>query len=98
MSKDSDTERVLDARLDNRTGADRPKVEEFPAKPQQIDGPDIIHQAEATQAEIERRVEAADGDATDGKGMFSPGPHGLSDPSVRENDEPVFGTEGLKAE
>lgn len=92
--QDTGTAQTVDPRLDNRTGDQRPPLEEFPAKPQQIDGPDLLHQKEATAAALE----AKDEDDVERKGMFSPGPHGLSDESVRENDEPEFGTEGLKAE
>ncbi|MEV5445253.1 hypothetical protein AB0N23_22335, partial [Streptomyces sp. NPDC052644] len=31
----------IDPRLDNRTGDQRPPLEEFPAKPQQVDGPEL---------------------------------------------------------
>lgn len=80
----------VDARLDNRSGADRPLLESYPAKPQQIDGPDVMTQVEHTRAVLAER-EAAVGDR---KGMFSPGPHGLSDESARGSDRPL-GTEGL---
>lgn len=81
----------VDARLDNRTGAAAPRLEEWPAKPQQIDGPDLAHQAEHTAATL-RNLEQEVGDR---KGMYSPGPHGLSEESLRETDGPVFGTESL---
>jgi len=74
---------VVDARLDNRSGADRPPVEVFPAVPQQIDGPDVQHQAEFTRAYLdsaESRVGAR-------KGMYSPGPHGLSEVEVRKGHD-----------
>jgi hypothetical protein len=80
----------VDARLDNRTGADRPPLESFPAKPQQIDGPDVMHQVEHTRRTLKQREQ----EAGDRKGMFSPGPHGLSDERLREG-ETTFGTEGL---
>lgn len=72
---------VLDARLDNRSGLDRPRRESFPAVPQQVDGPDLMHQAEFTKAylsEVEKSVE--DGSR---KGLHSPGPHGLGEESER---------------
>jgi len=85
----------VDARLDNRTGADRPPLEKFPAKPQQVDGPDVIHQVEHTRATLKKDALGNDvGDPGARKGMFSPGPHGLSDESLREG-ETSFGTEGL---
>ncbi len=90
----------VDARLDNRTGADRPQIEEWPAKPQQVDGPDVIHQVEFTRQVLADRQAA---DAGNAKGMFSPGPHGLGDETLREGGAPgetetLYGTEGLTAE
>jgi hypothetical protein len=70
----------VDARLDNRAGDQRPPLESFPAKPQQVDGPDLVHQAEHTRRVL---AERADGDDVDRKGMHSAGPHGLSDESER---------------
>ena len=86
----------VDARLDNRTGADRPPLESWPAKPQQIDGPDVMHQAEHTRRTLRNREQATGGH----KGMFSPGPHGLGDESLREGgpagaEQTLYGTEGL---
>jgi hypothetical protein len=69
----------VDARLDNRAGAARPPVEDWPAKPQQIDGPDLMHQTEHTAATLREREEVGNV-----KGMFSPGPHGLSGEDERE--------------
>ncbi|MFF5795798.1 hypothetical protein [Streptomyces albogriseolus] len=62
----------IDPRLDNRTGDQRPKLEEFPAKPQQIDGPEL-GQERAVAARAERE------DVGQRKGAKSPGPHGLGD-------------------
>ena len=74
----------VDARLDNRVGADRPPLESFPAKPQQIDGPDVQHQVEHTR----RTLDAAKaGGSVERKGMFSPGPHGLSDEDERKGTD-----------
>lgn len=82
----------VDARLDNRTGDDRPKLEQWPAKPQQIDGPDVMSQVEHTRRVLAgRNRETETGER---KGMFSPGPHGLSDESLRDG-ETTYGTEGL---
>ncbi|MCX4622787.1 hypothetical protein ACF09G_13140 [Streptomyces albogriseolus] len=64
----------IDPRLDNRTGDQRPKLEEFPAKPQQIDGPEL-GQERAVAARAERERE----DVGRRKGAKSPGPHGLGD-------------------
>jgi hypothetical protein len=83
----------VDARLDNRSGRFRPPLETFPAKPQQIDGPDIIHQVEHTRETLSLLTDV-EGDR---KGMFSPGPHGLSDENLREGPT-TFGSEGLTVE
>lgn len=83
----------VDARLDNRTGADRPPIEKWPAKPQQIDGPDVMHQVEHTRRVLQER----ESEVGERKGMFSPGPHGLSDESLRDGPT-SYGTEGLTAE
>jgi hypothetical protein len=82
----------VDARLDNRTGDDRPPVESWPAKPQQVDGPDVMGQVEHTRRALADR--SRESDTAERKGMFSPGPHGLSDESLRDG-ETTFGTEGL---
>jgi hypothetical protein len=81
----------VDARLDNRTGAAAPRLESWPAKPQQVDGPDVAHQNEHTAAVLRDREESV-GDL---KGMFSPGPHGLSDESLRETESPLYGSESV---
>lgn len=83
----------VDPRLDNRVGDQRPKVEKFPAKPQHIDGPDVLHQREHTEKTLKDARKAAK--KGDQKGMFSPGPHGLSSEDVRETDKVQFGTEGF---
>jgi hypothetical protein len=64
----------IDPRLDNRTGDQRPKLEEFPAKPQQIDGPEVGEER-VRPAKRGRAVE----DRGPRKGAKSPGPHGLGD-------------------
>jgi hypothetical protein len=81
----------VDARLDNRSGVNAPPLEEWPAKPQQIDGPDLEHQAEFTRKFLEGREESVG----ERKGQFSPGPHGLSDESQR-GGQAVEGREGWK--
>ncbi len=86
----------VDARLDNRRGADRPPLETWPAKPQQIDGPDVMTQVEHTRKVLAERDDVAG----ERKGMFSAGPHGLSDESLRESGPkgetaPLYGTESL---
>lgn len=88
----------VDARLDNRRGNDRPVVGDV--KPQQIDGPDITEQVEWTKRAIaEREANTAEGRA----GMFSAGPHGRSDDSLREGGalgekKTLYGTESLTEE
>lgn len=77
----------VDARLDNRRGADRPPLEEWPAKPQQIDGPDVMGQVEHTRRTLADRDDD-EGAVGKRKGMFSPGPHGLSDVSERGDRSP----------
>src|SRR5690606_7655634 len=47
----------VDARLDNRTGADRPPLESWPAKPQQVDGPDVAGQVAHTRKSLAEREE-----------------------------------------
>lgn len=77
----------IDARLDNRSGAQRPPLEEWPAKPQQVDGPDVAHQVEHTRATL-KEFEESTGPV---KGQYSIGSHGLSkDESLREG-RPVQG-------
>lgn len=66
----------VDMRLDDRTGAARPPLEEFPAVPQQVDGPDVEHQAQHT---ADHRAKGVDDDDVERKGAKSLGPHGLSD-------------------
>lgn len=70
------SEDVIDPRLDNRVGRQRPPLETFPAKPQQIDGPDVANQPTAREAAA-MATEVADNVTR--KGMGSPGPHGLGD-------------------
>lgn len=88
----------VDARLDNRRGNDRPVVGEV--KPQQIDGPDITEQVEWTRKALQdREANSAEGRA----GMFSAGPHGRSDESLREGGpvgekQTLYGTESLTEE
>lgn len=64
----------VDPRLDNRTGRQRPPLEEFPAKPQQIDGPDVTEQPDRSA-----RPHAEEDDDLPRKGLKSTGPHGLGD-------------------
>lgn len=69
--------------LDNRTGSQRPPLESDPAVPQQVDGPDLLHQADHAAA-----VERANKDADIArKGMFSPGDHGLGPVSARDRGD-----------
>jgi len=78
----------VDARLDNRQGRFRPVFEEWPAKPQQIDGPDVVHQLEHSRATLGQLTDEVDGDA---KGMYSIGSHGLSKDADLREGRPVQG-------
>jgi hypothetical protein len=75
---------VVDARLDNRAGADRPARVDFPAVPQQVDGPDVAHQAEFTRRFLSQQKSANPEGLL---GMSSPGPHGLSDAKERQGHD-----------
>lgn len=72
------SEQTIDPRLDNRVGDQRPPLETFPAKPQQIDGPDLAHQPNAKEA-AEMAKDTEDEDDVTRKGDSSPGPHGLGE-------------------
>jgi len=73
-----------DPRLDNRRGANRPKLEDFPAKPQQVDGGDVTDLPRNTKEVQAAAKKAADlaGKQGNVKGAQSPGPHGLGDTSA----------------
>ncbi|MFD3532043.1 hypothetical protein [Streptomyces sp. NPDC058664] len=73
LAVDADNPKI-DPRLDNRTGDQRPKLEDFPAKPQQIDGPEV---GEEQERPAKRGRASADHGTR--KGAKSPGPHGLGD-------------------
>ncbi|MDQ0842405.1 hypothetical protein [Streptomyces sp. V1I6] len=73
LAVDADDPKI-DPRLDNRTGDQRPKLEDFPAKPQQIDGPEVGEE-QVRPAKRRRAVQ----DRGPAKGAKSPGPHGLGD-------------------
>lgn len=75
---------VVDARLDNRTGSARPRRVDFPAVPQQVDGPDVAHQAEFTRRFLDQQKAE---NATNLLGQHSPGPHGLSDLEERKGHD-----------
>lgn len=79
------SERVIDPRLDNRTGKDRPVLESFPAKPQHIDGPDVTD----TLPRPEDVKKAEENSSIPRKGMVSPGPHGLGDTEAVPFEEAV---------
>lgn len=76
-----------DPRLDNRRGVDRPKLEDFPAKPQQVDGGDISsmprNSAEVDKAAAELNKTAEKQGKV--KGAQSPGPVGLGEGVGGEN-------------
>lgn len=73
----------VDPRLDNRTGQDRPPVENDPAVPQQVDGPDLMHQ-EAHAEAVDRLAKEQESSR---KGMFSPGDHSLGDEEARKGND-----------
>jgi len=72
----------VDPRLDNRQGASRPPLESDPAVPQQVDGPDVVHQAEHAKA-VEGGVEVGVSVQPAAKGMHSPGDHSLGEEAAR---------------
>lgn len=74
----------VDPRLDNRTGSDRPVRETSPAVPQQVDGPDLMHQAE--HAEAVARL-AADAKEVERVGMFSAGDHSTAGYEARGGND-----------
>lgn len=68
----------VNPRLDNRTGDQRPIADEWPAKPQQIPGPEVGHFAEHASKLRDKHPEwFADAAAEPPAGMRSEGPHGL---------------------
>jgi len=76
--KDSLADTGADPRLDNRSAEDRALKVDHPAVPQQVDGPDLMHQEEHAKAVGEKK-------RTEGErvGMFSAGDHSLGDESER---------------
>lgn len=72
-----------DPRLDNRRGDARPQLEEFPAKPQQIDGGGLEALPKSGD-EVAKRAKAAKKAVDKPKGAVSPGPHGLGDTSPQK--------------
>lgn len=74
----------VDPRLDNRTGSDRPPLESDPAVPQQVDGPDLMHQAEHAEAVAKKAREV---DEVERKGMFSAGDHSLGSQDQRRGND-----------
>ena len=74
-----------DPRLDNRRGSARPKLEDFPAKPQQVDGGDLSN-IPRTSKEVDAAVKDAEKkDTVNRKGAQSPGPVGLGEDVGGEN-------------
>lgn len=80
------TEENVDPRLDNRVGDQRPPLETFPAKPQQVDGPDLAHTPDAKEAARLAKENQEEDDVTR-KGMHSPGPHGLGDTNAEQPEK-----------
>lgn len=83
------SEETIDPRLDNRTGDQRPPLETFPAKPQQVDGPSIENHPTAKEAAqiVHEKQEGNGPDGVARKGMHSPGPHGLGTTEAPQFDE-----------
>jgi hypothetical protein len=65
--------------LDNRTGDQRPPLVDFPAKPQQVDGPEVGHFAEHDEEHGEEFAERFGPKVDRPAGMKSEGQHGLGD-------------------
>lgn len=68
--------------LDNRTGDQRPQAAEWPAKPQQVDGPEVGRLAEHAE-KVGDTFTPASGDPI---GAKSEGPHGLGPHGVTVGD------------
>lgn len=83
------SEETVDPRLDNRTGSQRPPLETFPAKPQQVDGPSIENHPTAKEAAQIAKDGGPAEDNVNRKGMHSPGPHGLGSTEAPQFDEGV---------
>jgi hypothetical protein len=77
---------AVDARLDNRTGDARPRRVDFPAAPQQVDGPDLPHQNEYTRRYLDG-LEKSKTKAGDLLGAHSAGPHSLSKDEERKGHD-----------
>jgi hypothetical protein len=76
-----------DPRIDNRRGAARPPLEDFPAKPQQVDGGDISD-IPSNSKEVDEAVKEMNKTAEKlgkVKGAQSPGPVGLGEDVGGEN-------------
>lgn len=74
-----------DPRLDNRRGSQRPPLEDFPAKPQQIDGGDLSSIPRNVKEIAKAVKDAEDKDTVNRKGAQSPGPVGLGEDVGGEN-------------
>lgn len=85
---------AVDPRLDSRTGDDRPPLESDPAVPQQVDGPDLMHQEEHAAAVAKLR----ESQQVERKGMFSPGDHSLGDDEARGGNDAGQADETLETD
>lgn len=63
---------VMDARLDNRTGRNRPRATEG-LLPQQVDGPDILHHDEFVKKSLAAQEKSG---VKDARGALATGPYG----------------------
>lgn len=75
----------VNPRLDNRLGDQRPPLEEYPAKPQQVPGPEVGHFAEHAEefAELNSKF-TGEKDVERLGGLRTEGRHGLGDRGVDE--------------
>jgi hypothetical protein len=72
----------VNPRLDNRTGGQRPSLAVWPAKPQQVPGPEVGHFAEHDQRLRSKHPKWFDKPTPEPAGMRSQGPHGLGEPDA----------------
>jgi hypothetical protein len=75
----------VNPRLDNRLGDQRPPLEEYPAKPQQVPGPEVGHFAEHAEEFEELNSKFTGGKDVDRLGgLRTEGRHGLGERGVDE--------------
>jgi hypothetical protein len=74
----------VNPRLDNRLGDQRPPLEEYPAKPQQVPGPEVGHFAEHAEQQRELFSKFSGDDVERLGGVRQEGRHGLGERGVDE--------------